>query len=145
METRLLTLLWNIDYEFKIFFNHVFKNTSKQLVLSRFPPVSFSYLRNVHAGIPNITFVGNSLVTKTVRCCMTSCDAKVPSSAEIMAESWVFNLKSWEHKVDKKGHDKFSSICLRKQFLGILGKIKQAYSCKMRAHGFKKPPLMLGP
>lgn len=47
----------------------------------------FPILRNVHAGIPNITFVDHSLVRKTVRCCMTSCDAQVPSSAEIMAES----------------------------------------------------------
>lgn len=47
----------------------------------------FPILRNTHAGIPNITFVDHSLVTKTVRCSMTSCDAKVPSSAERMAES----------------------------------------------------------
>lgn len=47
----------------------------------------FPILRKVHVGIPNVVFVDHALVTKTVRCYMTSCDAQVPSSAEMMADA----------------------------------------------------------
>lgn len=46
----------------------------------------FPILSKVHIGIPNILFVNHALVTKTVRCYMTSCDAQVPSSTEMMAD-----------------------------------------------------------